>query len=504
MQNKILILDFGSQYTMLIAKCVRKFNVYCEIHPFNVGINTIKKFDPKGIILSGGPASVFKDGAPSIDKDVFFELGVPVLGICYGMQLIVHLLGGKVLPADKCEYGIASLQPVLKSPLFTDSTPSLAWMSHGDSISSMPKGFDVIAASGNSIAAIHNLDKRIFGVQFHPEVRHTEIGFQVIGNFVHNICEVSATWTPGSFVKTSVAKIRGQVGDAKVILGLSGGVDSTVAAELIRRAIGKNLFPIFVDNGLLRKNEVQEVIDMNPDAICVDASDKFMWMLRNIVDPEEKRKRIGKTFIDVFESVAKGKVPDAEFLAQGTLYPDVIESVSVNGPSAVIKSHHNVGGLPKDMKFKLLEPLRELFKDEVRKIGTELGLSHRLVNRQPFPGPGLAVRILGEVTKERLNILREADSIVTNEIERGINTPWQYFAVLIPVNTVGVVGDERTYGSIISVRAVSSHDGMTADWSRLPHNLLQKISTRITNEVKGINRVVYDISSKPPSTIEYE
>jgi GMP synthase (glutamine-hydrolysing) len=513
MKNKILILDFGSQYTMLIARRVREFSVYCEIHPFNISIEKIKEFDPGGIVLSGGPSSVFEKDAPSINRDIF-SLDIPILGICYGMQLITHLFGGKVIPSMVREYGVSSLLPVLKSPLFTDQSQSLAWMSHGDSISSMPKGFDIVATSGSHIAAIQNLDAKIFGVQFHPEVQHTKCGAQVIGNFIYSICKVSAGWTSKSFIETSINKIREQVGDEKVILGLSGGVDSAVAAELIRRAIGKNLFPIFIDNGLLRKDEVNEIANANLDTICINASDKFMWMLRNIVDPEEKRKRIGKTFIDVFESTAKGRVPDAKFLAQGTLYPDVIESVSVKGPSAIIKSHHNVGGLPKNMKFKLLEPLRELFKDEVRKVGLELGMSEKVVNRQPFPGPGLAVRIIGEVTKNRLETLREADHIVTSEIERwvvddwediieGAEIPWQYFAVLIPVNTVGVVGDERTYGSMIAIRAVSSQDGMTADWSRLPYDLLQKMSTRITNEVKGINRVVYDISSKPPATIEY-
>lgn len=516
MTDRILILDFGSQYTMLIARRIRELKVYCEIHPYNVGIDFVKRFDPAGIILSGGPASVFDEGAPRVPVELL-RLGVPVLGICYGMQLMAALLGGRVVPAREREYGLASLRGRFGSPLFLGieefrhDMPIQVWMSHGDRIEVLPDGFEAIAASPNSpVAAMADRGGTLFGVQFHPEVAHTPRGKEILGNFLFRVCGLSPTWTMHSFAEASIRRIRETVEDARAILGLSGGVDSSVAAVLLHRALGDRLTCIFVDNGLLRKGEAEEVVqlfrgEVGLQLIGVDASARFLAALEGVEDPERKRKIIGELFVRVFEEAAR-QIPDAAFLAQGTLYPDVIESVSFKGPSATIKSHHNVGGLPEKMHLRLLEPLRELFKDEVRELGRELGLPDRVLDRQPFPGPGLAVRIIGAVTAERLGVLREADAIVTEEIRAAglYESIWQSFAVLLPVKTVGVMGDERTYENVVALRAVHSRDGMTADWVRLPYDLLQRISSRIVSEVKGVNRVVYDISSKPPSTIEWE
>ncbi len=515
-QQKVLVLDFGSQYTQLIARRVREAKVYCEIFPYNAGIEKIKEFAPKGIILSGGPSSVYDNGAPLIGKD-YIELGVPVLGICYGMQLMTHLLGGVVARAAKREYGRAELALDDESDLLkyvggmgdSPANATVVWMSHGDRIDKMPEGFSAIAHTENSpVAAMANHAKKIYGLQFHPEVAHTPEGFQILKNFLA-ICGCTASWTMASFIDYSVDVIRKQVGKKPVICALSGGVDSTVAAALVHRAVGEQLTCIFVNNGCLRKGEAERVRQtfetMGLRLVYVDAQDMFLFRLAGVEDPEKKRKIIGNTFIEVFEAEA-GKLDNAEFLAQGTLYPDVIESVSFKGPSAVIKSHHNVGGLPEKMKLKLVEPLRELFKDEVRELGAELGLPEDIIWRQPFPGPGLAIRILGEVTKERLGILRKADAIVLEEIKKAglYREIWQSFAVLLPIRTVGVMGDERTYESVVALRAVHSKDGMTADWVHLPYTLLGTISNRIINEIKGVNRVCYDISSKPPSTIEWE
>ncbi|MEW6721003.1 MAG: glutamine-hydrolyzing GMP synthase [Thermodesulfobacteriota bacterium] len=516
MGNGILILDFGSQYTMLIARRVRELRVYSEIHPFNVGIDFIRSFDPAGIILSGGPSSVYDADAPRVSRETL-ELGVPVLGICYGMQLIADLLGGEVGRSKEREYGTASIHGQWGSPLFLGieefrhNMGIPVWMSHGDRIDRLPEGFTAIASSGNSpVAAMSNREGTVFGVQFHPEVVHTPRGKEIISNFLFRICGLEPSWTMHSFVETSVRKIREKTGDEGVILGLSGGVDSSVAAVLLHKAIGDRLTCIFVNNGVLRKGEAEEVIHTFRDDIglhleYVDAEERFLSALAGVEDPERKRKIIGELFIRVFEEAAR-KIPGAGFLGQGTLYPDVIESVSFKGPSAVIKSHHNVGGLPEKMHLKLIEPLRELFKDEVRELGRELGLPSRILDRQPFPGPGLAVRIIGPVTAERLRILRDADEIVIEEIRKAglYESIWQSFAVLLPIKTVGVMGDFRTYENVAAVRAVQSQDGMTADWVRLPYDVLQRISSRIINEVKGINRVAYDISSKPPSTIEWE
>ncbi len=511
--DKILILDFGSQYTQLIARKIREQSVYCEIHPFNYGIENIKKFAPKGIILSGGPSSVYDDKAPLVEKELI-ELGIPVLGICYGMQLISHLLGGKVFSSDKREYGRTEIQILSDKGLFEGFDTAVSktvWMSHGDKIEKLPDGFEIIAKTSNTpYCAIANKGKQLYAVQFHPEVVHTQDGIKVLRNFIFGICGCSANWDMGSFIKNQLKEIKEKVGDKNVILGLSGGVDSSVAAVLINNAIGHQLKCIFVNNGVLRQGEAQKVIDIfknnfNVDLIYVDASKRFLDKLKGVEDPEKKRKIIGYEFIEVFNEEAK-KIQNVKYLAQGTLYPDVIESVSFKGPSDVIKSHHNVGGLPEKMDLELLEPFRELFKDEVREIGRELKVTDEIVNRQPFPGPGLAVRIIGEVTEERLDILRQADAIVSEEIKAAglYYKLWQSFAVLLPVKSVGVMGDERTYENVCAVRAVESQDAMTADWAHLPYDVLGRISTRIINEVKGINRVCYDISSKPPATIEWE
>lgn len=511
--DKILILDFGSQYTQLIARKIREQKVYCEIHPFNYSVDKIKEFDPKGIILSGGPSSVYGKDAPIIGKEVL-ELGVPVLGICYGMQLISHLLGGRVFSSDKREYGRTEIQILADKAIFEGFDPSQkknVWMSHGDKIEQLPDGFEVLAKTDNTpYCAAADFTRRLYTVQFHPEVVHTQGGVQILRNFVFGICKCCANWDMGSFIQRQLKEIKEKVGDKNVILGLSGGVDSSVAAVLINKAIGHQLKCIFVNNGVLRLNEAEKVIDMfrnhfDVDLIYVDASERFLKKLKGVEDPEKKRKIIGHEFVEVFDEEAK-KIKNVKFLSQGTLYPDVIESVSFKGPSDVIKSHHNVGGLPEKMNLELLEPFRELFKDEVREIGRELGIADEVINRQPFPGPGLAVRIIGEITKERLDILRAADDIVSSEIKAAglYNKLWQSFAVLLPVKSVGVMGDERTYESVCAIRAVESQDAMTADWAKLPYDVLGRISSRIINEVKGINRVVYDISSKPPSTIEWE
>ena len=509
--EKILVLDFGSQYTQLIARRVRECKVYSEILPFNVSLDRIKEFKPKGIILSGGPASVYSEEAPIPDRGIF-ELGVPVLGICYGMQLMAYMLGGEVARADRHEYGRAEI--IIDDDtdlLFGITDRSVVWMSHADRIEKCPKGFQPIAHTSNSpVAAMADHERKFFALQFHPEVAHTEEGKRILQNFVHNICGCRSEWQMSSFIEWSVENIRKQVGKGKVICALSGGVDSSVTALLMHRAIGDNLTCIFVDNGLLRKGEAEKVRDtferhFHIKLIFVDARSRFLSILKGVTDPEEKRKRIGREFIKIFEEEAK-KIEGADFLAQGTLYPDVIESVSFKGPSATIKSHHNVGGLPEVMKLRLVEPLRELFKDEVREIGEELGLPEEICWRHPFPGPGLAIRCLGEVTEEKLSILREADAIVLEEIKKAglYRQIWQAFAVLLPVRSVGVMGDERTYDYALAIRAVTSLDGMTADWAKIPPEVLGRISNRIINEVKGINRVAYDITSKPPGTIEWE
>ncbi len=510
-QPMILILDFGSQVTQLIARRVREAKVYCEIHPFNLSLERIREMGPSGIILSGGPASVHAKGSPKPDAGVF-DLGVPVLGICYGMQLMGHMLGGRVRPAKAREFGHAELV-VDKATAILAGLPKRqkVWMSHGDHVDRLPKGFVRLAHSANSsAAAMADVTRQFFGIQFHPEVAHTQYGTKMISNFLKKVCGLKPSWDMRGFYQEKVREIRREVGSRRVLLGLSGGVDSSVTAVLIHKAIGKQLTCCFVDNGLLRKGEREQVEKMyrsryKMDIRVVDASKLFLKKLKGVTDPEKKRKIIGKTFVEVFDKQAK-KIGKFDFLGQGTLYPDVIESVSVKGPSAVIKSHHNVGGLPKHMRFKLLEPLRELFKDEVRALGEAMGMDETVVWRHPFPGPGLGIRILGALTPERLRLLREADAIVIQEIRAAglYRKLWQAFAVLLPVRSVGVMGDERTYEYTCAVRAVTSSDAMTADWADLPHALLARISNRIINEVRGINRVVYDVSSKPPATIEWE
>ena len=509
--GSIVILDFGSQYNQLIARRVREMGVYAEVVPFHEDIDKILERKPKGIILSGGPASVYAKGAPTLDKRIF-DANIPILGLCYGMQLITHLYGGEVERADKQEFGKASLKLDKKDSLIFKNIPdnTIVWMSHADHVNKMAEGFEIIAHTDSSIAAIENRDKKIYAFQYHPEVTHSEHGFEMLKNFVFEIVGAEKNWSMENYIETTVKEIKEKVGDKKVILGLSGGVDSSVAAMLINKAIGKQLTCIFVDTGLLRKNEAKSVMDVyaqnfDMDIKCINAEERFLSKLKGIEDPEEKRKIIGKEFIEVFNEEAS-KLKDAEFLAQGTIYPDVIESVSVKGPSVTIKSHHNVGGLPEDLNFKLLEPLRELFKDEVRKVGRELGIPDYMVDRHPFPGPGLGIRILGEVTKEKADILREADDIFIEELRKeGLYSKVsQAFVVLLPVKSVGVMGDERTYEYTAVLRSANTIDFMTATWSRLPYEFLEKVSNRILNEVKGINRLTYDISSKPPATIEWE
>jgi GMP synthase (glutamine-hydrolysing) len=509
LQEKILILDFGSQHTQLIARRIREINVYCEIHPFNHFPKPDKTV--RGVILSGSPSSVRDKNAPFPDLSGIKGI-IPLLGVCYGAQYLVHKFGGEVMPSGIREYGRANLVTVDSSdPLFLGISPGTqVWMSHADTIAAMPEGYEITGSTIDVKAgAFHIKSERTWGIQFHPEVYHTTEGTRILKNFVLGICGCKPDWTPDSFVGTAVSSLKESLGDDKVLLGLSGGVDSSVAAFLLHKAIGKNLTCIFVDNGLLRKNEFGKVLDsylgLGLNVIGVDATDRFLDQLEGVSDPETKRKIIGRVFIEVFDSEAK-KVKDVKWLAQGTIYPDVIESVSVNGPSATIKSHHNVGGLPEKMHLKVVEPLRLLFKDEVRRVGKALGLPEFILSRHPFPGPGLAIRILGEMTREKLDILKEADDIFIEGLRKhGLyDSVWQAGVILLPVQSVGVMGDERTYENAVVLRAVSSTDGMTADWSHLPYEFLGLISNEIINRVKGINRVVYDISSKPPSTIEWE
>ena len=519
----ILVLDFGSQYTQLIARRLRELSVYSEIVPFNTALGAIRAKDPVGLILSGGPSSVSDEGAPKCDPAVF-NLGIPVLGICYGMQLMTEMLGGEVRRSGHREFGHAIVRPVDLEPhaggatvvttprLFTELPSELrVWASHGDDVAAVPPGFQIAATSATApIAAMESAERDLYALLFHPEVVHTDHGIEILSNFAYGVCGCTGDWTIASFIEEATDRIKRQVGSGKVVCGLSGGVVSTVAAMLFHRAIGDRLTCIFVDNGLLRHDEANQIQKRFREKLhlpldFVDATDLFLTRLAGITDPEQKRKIIGAAFIDVFEKRAT-ELGGFDFLGQGTLYPDVIESASVHGPAVVIKSHHNVGGLPERMNFTLVEPLRDLFKDEVRRVGQDLGLEREFVVRQPFPGPGLAVRLIGEITRERLDLLRLADKIVAEEIRRAgwYERLWQSFAVLLPVQSVGVMGDARTYEYTIAIRAVESLDGMTADWARLPHDLLATISSRIVNEVRGINRVVYDISSKPPSTIEWE
>ncbi len=516
--STIVILDFGSQYTQLIARRIREFNVFSVVLPCTAPIEKIKTLSPKGLVLSGGPCSVYDADAPAADPAVL-DLGVPVLGICYGLQFITHHLGGKVVPAGAREYGHAEVTVVAETPLFHGLPQAMnVWMSHGDHAETLPEGFRLTAETSNAVAGIEDASRGIYAVQFHPEVAHTRQGMELLKNFVIDICGATADWTPEHFIQSTVERVRAQVGDGHAICGLSGGVDSSVAAVLVAKAIGDRLTCIFVNNGVLRKDEFTKVQttmreQLGLNVVAVDSSERFLTKLAGVTDPEQKRKVIGNEFIAVFDDEAKN-IFEAEkhvgeevaWLVQGTLYPDVIESSSVHGPSHTIKSHHNVGGLPADMKLKLIEPLRDLFKDEVRRIGRDLGMPDEIIERQPFPGPGLAVRILGEVTAERVAMLQEADQIVVDEIKRAglYRKVWQSFAVLLPVKSVGVMGDQRTYANTCAVRAVESEDGMTADWAPLPYEVLRTISSRIVSEVRGINRVVYDITSKPPGTIEWE
>jgi len=516
--STIVILDFGSQYTQLIARRIREFNVFSVVLPCTATLEQVRALGPKGLILSGGPCSVYDADAPAADPRLL-EMGLPVLGICYGLQFIVHHLGGRVEPAPAREYGHAEVQVLTETPLFHGLPRTLqVWMSHGDEAKTLPEGFLLTAQTANALAGIANESRRIWAVQFHPEVAHTRQGMELLRNFVLEICRAQTDWTPEHFIQSTIERVKQQVGEGHAICGLSGGVDSSVAAVLVAKAIGDRLTCIFVNNGVLRKDEfakVQKTMreQLGLRVVAVDSSERFLTRLAGVTDPEQKRKAIGNEFISVFDDEAR-KIFESErhvgkeiaWLVQGTLYPDVIESSSVKGPSQTIKSHHNVGGLPADMKLKLIEPLRDLFKDEVRRIGRDLGMPDEVLERQPFPGPGLAVRILGEVTAERVALLQQADEIVVSEIKAAglYRKLWQSFAVLLPVKSVGVMGDQRTYGYTCCVRAVESEDGMTADWASLPFEVLRSISSKIVSEVRGINRVVYDITSKPPGTIEWE